>query len=146
MENHTYHKSICKTEGRAVQWWHTPLIPALGRQRHAVLWPRPAWSAEDSQDYAEKPCLEKTEERKLESDIFWVSWSALGRRTREVCRNTQRFRALALQEGLNSVLRSHCGQGRALLPGGSDALFRTLWVSAYMWHAHKHIQRHIKKY
>jgi hypothetical protein len=35
------------------EWWHTPLIPALGRQR------------QDSQGYAEKPCLEKKKKKKV---------------------------------------------------------------------------------
>jgi hypothetical protein len=44
-------------------WWRTPLIPALGRQRQADFWVRgqPGLQSEfqDSQDYTEKPCLEK---------------------------------------------------------------------------------------
>jgi hypothetical protein len=43
--------------------WHTPLIPALGRQRQADFWVRgqPCLQSEfqDSQDYTEKPCLKK---------------------------------------------------------------------------------------
>jgi hypothetical protein len=45
------------------QWWHTPLIPALGRQRQVVLRVRgqPGLQSElqDSQGYTEKPCLGK---------------------------------------------------------------------------------------
>jgi hypothetical protein len=45
------------------QWWRTPLIPALGRQRQADFWVRgqPGLQSEfhDSQGYTEKPCLEK---------------------------------------------------------------------------------------
>jgi hypothetical protein len=45
-------------------WWHTPLIPALGRQRQVDFWVRgqPGLQSElqDSQGcYTEKPCLEK---------------------------------------------------------------------------------------
>jgi hypothetical protein len=47
----------------AGQWWRTPLIPALGRQRQADFWVRgqPGLQSEfqDSQGYTEKPCLEK---------------------------------------------------------------------------------------
>jgi hypothetical protein len=45
------------------QWWHMPLIPALGRQRQADFRVRgqPGLHSEfqDSQDYTEKPCLKK---------------------------------------------------------------------------------------
>jgi hypothetical protein len=44
-------------------WWHTPLIPALRRQRQVGFWVRgqPGVQSEfqDSQGYTEKPCLEK---------------------------------------------------------------------------------------
>jgi hypothetical protein len=46
----------------------TPLIPALGRQRQADFWVRgqPGLQSEfqDSQDYTEKPCLEKQKQNK----------------------------------------------------------------------------------
>ena len=51
--------------GRA--WWCTLLILALGRQRQANFWVRgqPGLQSEfqDSQDYAEKPCLEKNKKQ-----------------------------------------------------------------------------------
>ena len=44
-------------------WWHTPLIPELGRQRQANFWVRgqPGLQIEfqDSQGYTEKPSLKK---------------------------------------------------------------------------------------
>jgi hypothetical protein len=52
----------------AGQWWSTPLIPALGRQRQADFCVRgqPGLQSEfqDSQDYTEKPCLEKKRKEK----------------------------------------------------------------------------------
>jgi phenylpyruvate tautomerase PptA (4-oxalocrotonate tautomerase family) len=53
---------------RAGRYWCTPLIPALGRQRQADFWVRgqPGLQSEfqDSQGYIEKPCLEKTKNKK----------------------------------------------------------------------------------
>jgi hypothetical protein len=49
----------------AGQWWHMPLIPALGRQRQTDFWVRgqPGLQSEfqDSHGYTEKPCLRKKE-------------------------------------------------------------------------------------
>jgi hypothetical protein len=49
-------------------WWHTPLIPALGRQRQVDFWVRgqPGLQSDfqDSQGYTEKPCLKKPKKKK----------------------------------------------------------------------------------
>jgi hypothetical protein len=56
-----YHYRNGKPAGR---WWHTPLIPALGRQMQVDFWVRgqPGLQSEfqDSQGYTEKPCLKQT--------------------------------------------------------------------------------------
>ena len=56
-----------KTNKLARLWWHSPLIPELGRQRQADFWDQgqPVLQSElyDSQGYTEKPCL-KTNKQK----------------------------------------------------------------------------------
>ena len=50
------------------QWWRSPLIPALGRQRQADFWvraqPRVQSELQDSQGYTEKFCLKKNQNQK----------------------------------------------------------------------------------
>jgi hypothetical protein len=52
----------------AGQWWRTPLIPALGRQRQADFWvqgqPGQQNEFQDCQGYIEKPFLEKQNKQK----------------------------------------------------------------------------------
>jgi hypothetical protein len=68
-------RSSCKAfsqseiNGGARQWWHKPLIPALGRQRQLDFWVRgqPGLQSafQDSWNYTEKPCLEKPKKKKM---------------------------------------------------------------------------------
>jgi hypothetical protein len=60
---------------KAGQWWHMPLILALGRQRQVDFWDggQPGLHSEfqDSQSYTEKPCLNPTPPPKKEKLVFW---------------------------------------------------------------------------
>jgi hypothetical protein len=47
------------------RWWHTPFIPALEKQRLAVLWIQDQREFQESQGYTEKPCPGKTNKAKL---------------------------------------------------------------------------------
>jgi hypothetical protein len=63
------YKNFCRA------WWHTPLIPALGRQTQVDFWVRgqPGLQSEfqDSQGYTEKPCLEKPKnKKKIKKNFF----------------------------------------------------------------------------
>jgi hypothetical protein len=53
----------------AGQWWCTPLISKLGRQRQVDfwVWGQPGLQSEfqDSQGYTEKPCLKKTNKQTI---------------------------------------------------------------------------------
>jgi hypothetical protein len=60
----------------ARQWYRTPLIPALGRQRQADFWvqDQPGLQSEfqDSQGYTEKPCLGKKKKLMCMYMLVWV--------------------------------------------------------------------------
>jgi hypothetical protein len=69
---------ILKLKLTAGQWWCTPLIPALGRQRQVDFLVRgqPSLQSEfqDSQGCTEKPCLEKPKkEKKVEVDTHHIA-------------------------------------------------------------------------
>ena len=61
-------KTLRWKANEARQWWHTPLIPALGRQRQVDfwVWGQPGLQSElqDSQGYTEKPCLTPPKKQK----------------------------------------------------------------------------------
>jgi hypothetical protein len=60
---------IIKVKTLAGQWWHTPLIPALRRQRQVdLVSSRPTWTTVESsrtaKEYTVKPCLKKQNKTK----------------------------------------------------------------------------------
>jgi hypothetical protein len=67
---------VYKKDEKSQEWWCTPLIPALGRQRQVNFWVRgqPGLQSEfqDSQGYTEKPCLKKKKWEKY-SELRFVS-------------------------------------------------------------------------
>jgi hypothetical protein len=70
-------KKIYFLKRGARQWWHTPLISALGRQRRQIsVSSRPTWPIEqvqvqNSQGYTEKPCLKKKKKKRKEKGCVW---------------------------------------------------------------------------
>ena len=64
----TFSNILLQKQTRAGWWRRTPWIPALGRQRQEDfwVWGQPGLRSEfqDSQGYTEKPCLEKTKNKK----------------------------------------------------------------------------------
>jgi hypothetical protein len=83
-------------------WWHTPLIPALGRERQANFWVRgqPGLQSEfqDSQDYTEKSCLKKPNQKrkKKKKDLFLSTSpkSQLFSRTRTTTTNLNTYQII----------------------------------------------------
>jgi hypothetical protein len=89
LESLLYLKTKTKTV-EAGQWWWTPLIPALRKQRQADFCIRgqPGLQSEfqDSQGYTEKPCLKKTKQNKTKKQsktnkqtknlliVFTIKW------------------------------------------------------------------------
>jgi hypothetical protein len=61
-------RNLLLNNGSGGQWWRTPLIPALGRQRQTDFWVRgqPVLQSEfqDSQGYTEKTCLKKKKKKR----------------------------------------------------------------------------------
>jgi hypothetical protein len=89
--------------------WHTPLIPALGRQRQADfwVWGQPGLQSEfqDSQGYTEKPCLENHNQTKPNQNKTKQNKKNGSHRTGEM---TQQLRALtALLKVLSSNPSNH---------------------------------------
>jgi hypothetical protein len=78
--SHVYRYSLHKWAFLCRAWWRTPLIPALGRQRHADFWVRgqPGLQSEfqDSQGYTEKPCLKNKIKNKKQMGIS--HWHPVG--------------------------------------------------------------------
>ena len=72
--NGNFMKTFFKILYIAGQWWHMPLIPALGRQRQGVQG-QPGLQSEfqDSQGYKEKPCLENKNENKQTNKNLYIS-------------------------------------------------------------------------
>ena len=74
-----FEAKLLKMHISAGRCWHTPLIPALGRQRQADFWvqSQPGLQSEfqDRQGYTEKPCLEKkkTKKKKKKKKKEWTS-------------------------------------------------------------------------
>jgi hypothetical protein len=117
------HRHSPSTSDRQVmsarQWWRTPLIPALGRQRQADFWVRgqPGLQSEfqDSQGYIEKTCLKnktKTKNKQTnkpkKGDVWW--------RTMWVATEGQGSPAFVLQDTIYKVLEIHSDWRCELLP------------------------------
>jgi hypothetical protein len=93
---------LFKKESHARQWWRTPLIPALGRQRQEDFWVQgqPGLQSEfqDIQGYTEKPCLKtnKQANKKKKKKEKKRKVPLLNMKTRHYRGTAQRLGELAL--------------------------------------------------
>jgi hypothetical protein len=78
MEDFVLLESFTLLKNVSWAWWHTSLIPALGRQSQADFWfwGQPGLQSEfqDSQGYTEKPCLKKQKPKQKQTKKSKKGW------------------------------------------------------------------------